>query len=193
MPGHRKPQQILCYDSRRLTQTSGSDPSNWSSPGPHRCEESDRTTHDHGGRTSAPCCLPGAYETIAVVLDLVQPAGARWRHAGGGRNARLDETRRKNTWTRHRHAVSSHTARSRCNEAAVFFQRQFPLACTHASSALLLAEDPAASADHAGAAGAGPRGLPERVRSQLPRPDVTAAQHGAPNRLLRAAFCFWKR
>ena len=28
---------------------------------------------------------------IAIVLDLVQPAGASGRHAGSGRDARLDE------------------------------------------------------------------------------------------------------
>jgi hypothetical protein len=31
------------------------------------------------------------HEAIAVVLDLVHPAAAGWRNAGGGRNARLDE------------------------------------------------------------------------------------------------------
>jgi hypothetical protein len=64
------------------------------------------------GEQAHPAAFHARYETIAVVLDLVQPAGARSRNAGGGRNARLDEAGWQYTWTRHGHAASWHKATS---------------------------------------------------------------------------------
>ena len=43
------------------------------------------------GEQAHPAAFQAPYETIAVVLDLVQPARASGRNAGDGRNARLDE------------------------------------------------------------------------------------------------------
>jgi hypothetical protein len=69
------------------------------------------------GEQAHPAAFQAAYEAVAIVLDLVQPARTGWRHAGGSRDAGFNKAGwQGSSVTQHGHAVIA----TKVDRAAIF-------------------------------------------------------------------------